>query len=192
MLIGIEGGLGSGKTVMMVRYLIKDHNDNKRIITNFHLNEVNYSIIDVEELLNNEDNGLKDCTIGIDELTVFADCRTSSAKMNRLLSYFVLQSRKRSVNVYFTTQYFGMIDARVMHHTNIYVICEKIFKNDEPVEGWRKYTVMDCRNFRKPVVNRFLLDISKYYKYYDTDEIIVPPMLKKNNTKGIVHVDKLM
>lgn len=180
MLIGIEGGLGSGKTVGMVRYLYKDFKLGKKIYTNFKLFKIPYKHIIIENILSNEDEQLKNCTMGIDEITVFADCRVSSSKMNRVLSYFILQSRKRSVNVYYTTQNFEMVEKRILEHTNIYVMCKKLYdKNGNEINDYRQYTILDCMNWQDPKENTIIVKIKNYYSFYDTDEIIIPPILKK-------------
>lgn len=176
MLICIEGGLGSGKTIMLVRYLYKDYLKNKNIIANLKLNNMKYSSINFKDLLaNNETLEFNNSTIGIDEITVFIDCRTSISKRNKIFSYFVLQSRKRDVNVYFTTQDIGMLDFRVVDHTEIIILCEKIYnENNNELAHYRKYTIIDLRNKRKPHLTTFIMNISKYYHLYDTNQIIEP------------------
>ena len=180
MLIGIEGGLGSGKTLLMVRYLLKDFNKGNQIFSNFGLNHIPYKVLNVLEILDfdKENKSLIDISMGIDELTVFADCRTSIGKMNRLFSYFILQTRKRNVNLYYTTQNMMMIDKRVREHTDIQIFCEKIKDSDgEMIEKKRHYTIWDFRDLHDiPKPTKFILDISKYFDYYDTNEVILPPV----------------
>lgn len=181
MIIGLEGGLGSGKTVMMTRYLIKDYLKGKKIYTNFHLNEIEYELIDLSKILEMHKNGfdLNDCSLGIDEITVFCDCRRSGSTLNRLISYFILQSRKRNVDVYFTTQNLSMIDLRLVQYMDVQIICEKVKGQDgRTIEGLAKYRVFDLRDIRNLSINRFILDISKYYRFYNTREVILPPTFK--------------
>jgi hypothetical protein len=181
MLIGIEGGLGSGKTADLTRYLIKDRSLGFSVLTNYPLYEIPFILIEFDDLLNFADNrvSLRNKTIGIDEITVYIDCRCSGSKRNRLFSYLVLQSRKRNTNIYYTTQDFAMCEWRLIAHTQIKVICEKIFDElGNEVDDIRKITVIDIRNPKKIKSNTFLLDISKYYGYFDTDEIVEPPDTK--------------
>lgn len=178
MLIGLEGGLGDGKTIMMVRYLNKDFNNGHDIYANFELkNGLKYNPIDLKELLSYKDKSLEftNATLGIDEITVFVDCRTSSSKSNRIFSYFVLQSRKRSVNIYYTTQDLTMLEKRLLPHTHIIILCESIFdKNGDMIKDWKNYSVIDYRNRRRPTINSFDMNIKPYYDFYDTDEVIEP------------------
>jgi cytidylate kinase len=175
MIIGIEGGLGSGKTLMMARYLYQDLLNGFDVRANFRLN-FKSNDLDVKELLETGKE-LKDVTIGLDEITVFIDCRKSMSKMNRLISYFILQSRKRNVNIYYTTQDFDMVDKRLIQHTHIQIIAEKIYYSDgREIPDYRRYTILDFRNPKNLKPIQFIVDISKYYNLYDTDEIIKPPI----------------
>lgn len=176
MLIGLEGGLGSGKTIMLVRYLKRDSEKGHKILTNFGTKNFKTGSLDVQELLVYSKEGieLNNITIGLDELTVFVDCRVSMSKANRIFSYFVLQSRKRNVNIYYTTQDMRMIDKRIVNHTPIVIYCEKLYRNNVEVDGYRKYKIYDFRNPRQPVVSRFIMNIKPYYDYYDTNEVIKP------------------
>jgi hypothetical protein len=180
MIVGIEGGLGSGKTILMTRYLVKDNLLNKhKIYSNYKLEKVEYEIIDLTKILDMHKNSfnLNNCSIGIDEITVFADCRKSGSKMNRLISYFILQSRKRDVNIYFTTQNLQMIDFRLANYMDFQVICEKIHDKDgNDIEGYAKYRIFDIRDIKNIKIVRFVMDLKKYYRFYDTNEVILPPI----------------
>lgn len=181
MLIGIQGGLGTGKTVLLTKYLITDYYKDYEIYVNYKLYDIKYNDLHVEEMLENEQQHvtLKNATIGIDELTVFADCRLSASKMNRWIGYLVLQSRKRSVDLYYTTQNFSMIDKRILNHTHIQVIAQSLYDREgNVIPHFKKYSVIDARDISSMKINRFILDIRPYYDFYDTDEIIKPPMLK--------------
>lgn len=141
-----------------------------------------YKELIVEDLLKNEkeDISLKNATLGIDELTVYVDCRVSASKRNIFFSYLVLQSRKRSVDLYYTTQDFSMIDKRVFHHTHIQILCYSIYDDyGTIIDDWKLYVILDCRDATNIKTERYVMNISPYYDYYDTDEIITPPELKK-------------
>jgi hypothetical protein len=177
MIIGIQGGLGSGKTILMTRYLYKDWKKAKEIFASYGLKEIKFTPIDMSKILEMHANefNMRDCTIGIDEITVFADCRRSGSKMNRLISYFILQSRKRNVDIYFTTQNLAMIDFRLIDYMDFQIECKKVkdTKGHE-VEGYAQYTVFDLRDMQDIKVKQFMLDIRPYYRYYDTNEVVLP------------------
>jgi len=173
-IIGIEGGLGSGKTLLMTRYLYSDQQKGLQVMANYGLN-FPHEKLDVLSLMQSEID-LHGVSIGIDEATVFLDCRRSSSKMNRLLSYWVLQTRKRDVTLYFCTQDFGMIDFRLMNHTHIRILADPVYDKDgNEIENVRQYRSFDMRNPRRPKVKQFIMNIEPYFGLYDTNEIILPP-----------------
>lgn len=184
MLVGIQGGLGTGKTILLTKYLLNDSLNGYNILANYNLFNINYDDLVVENLIKNpkdttDDIQLKNCTLGIDELTVYADCRLSSSNRNIFFSYLVLQSRKRSVDLYYTTQDFSMIDKRVFKHTHIQILCNSLYNEyGDIINHYKEYVILDCRDMANISTERYIMDIRPYYDYYDTDEIITPPQLK--------------
>ena len=170
MIVGIQGGLGSGKTLLMTRYLVKDFWSGRSVVANYGLRKIDYSVLNMSDLLNKEVD-LQDVSVGIDEFTVFADCRTSMS--NKLITYFILQTRKRNVCLYYTTQDFGMLDKRILRHTHLFITADKV---DD--EGFRLYTVIDARD-RIARPSEFVLRINPWFDYFDTNEIIMPLENKK-------------
>lgn len=107
------------------------------------------------------------------------DCRLPRTKHGLLMGYMVLQSRKRHVDIYYTTQDFDLVDyKRLVKYTSVIVYCQKVFVKNrfgefEEVENWRNFTIIDLRKKNDNVVS-FNLNIEPFYKYYDTDYIIEP------------------
>lgn len=189
MIIGIEGDLGTGKTIMMVRYLYKDFIQLKNVVMCNMIGLQFGEIIDIPKIMQfdrykkvkdidvSKMPNINNVSIGIDEITVFMDCRRSMSKMNLLLSYFILQTRKRNVHLYYTTQDVDMVDSRLFKYTNMFVFCEYIYdENGEVIDDWRNYFIVDRRRKRKWATNSFNMNISKYYELYDTNERILPPI----------------
>lgn len=172
MIVGIEGGLGSGKTLMMSRYLSKDfHRLHRVVYANYWLN-FDYKKLNIRDMLDKKQS-LLNVSVGIDELTVFADCRNSMSELNKLISYFILQTRKRNVCLYYTTQDFGMVDKRIIQHTHVRIFCSKVKgkPDDYPL---RRFEIVDIRDSFNNPPQVFYMDIRPYYDIYNTDEIIVP------------------
>ena len=101
MIIGFEGDMGSGKTANQTRYLCKDYNRGIELFTNYSLYGIEYTKFDVMDLFKLGDD-IHNMSIAIDEITVYLDCRLSASNLNRIISYFILQTRKRNVNLYYT------------------------------------------------------------------------------------------
>lgn len=185
MLIGIEGNIGSGKTLYAVRCALIDSKSDKKIITNLKLTGIPYEDFIIENFLNNEYNEtLRNCTLILDEITVYMDCRLGSSKQNLLMGYLVLQSRKRGIDIYYTTQDLNLVDYnRLVKYTNIVVYAQEIYQKNKDdktksVDDYRNYTIVDLRKKRENIT-QFNLKISPYYKYYDTDQIIEPMVKMK-------------
>jgi hypothetical protein len=190
MLIGIEGNVGSGKTIYGVRCVKKDSDNGRKIVSNTPLIDIPFTTFNIDEFLDNKYNELlKNATVFIDEITVYMDCRLGSSKQNLLMGYLVLQSRKRGIDIYYTTQDLDLVDyKRLVKYTNIIVYAQEIFTKNlegrsETIDNYRNYTVIDMRR-KKDNITQFNMKITPYYKYYDTDYIITP-MVKMNVKKSI-------
>ena len=169
----IEGGLGSGKTLIMTRYLVKDQAAGRKVYSNYGLRGVPFEKLDMSKLVKNELD-LQNASIGIDELTLYCDSRSSMG--NKLLTYFVLQTRKRNVCLYATTQNISMIDRRVREHTQIFIYCKDIGQT-----GYRLFQVLDYRYGKYPTKQTFKMHIRPWFKYYDTDEVLSPVSKEDKN-----------
>jgi len=162
--IGIEGGLGSGKTLLMTFFLYAEqHKLQKRIFANYKLNFL-YEVLDMNKVLA-EMGELQNVAIGIDEFHIFADSRMSASKRNRMISYFALQTRKRNVSLYFTSQFLDQVEKRLRRLVDYRIICEQMGKD------WFKYTLIDLTGW-EPRMREFRLKGDKIFDLYSTDEIV--------------------
>lgn len=174
----------------MIRNLVNDYHNGKRILCNINIEGIKYEQLFLEDFLDEtKTDTFKNATIGIDEITLFMDCRHSM--QNTFMSYMFLQSRKRKLNFYLTTQDYTMLDNRLLPYIAIHVTTECIFdRNNNPSKNYRMITVTDLRNRLKVTENRFVMNISHWFKYYDTDEIVkslyrVKKDVKSNESKKI-------
>jgi len=185
---GIVGAtnLGSGKTLYLIRNLVEDYRKGKKIYCNININNIEYEQLFIEDFLDETKTDVfKNATVGIDEITLFMDCRHSM--QNTFMSYMFLQSRKRKLNFYLTTQDYTMLDSRLLPYVAIHVTTECIFdKYNNPLKDYRKVTVTDLRNRLKVTENSFIMNITNWFKYYDTNEIVKPLYRsKKINDKKV-------
>lgn len=154
----------------MVRCLFKDSRKGRNIYTNLTLDGIPSHSFDIDEFLSGENQkDLFNATIGLDEITVMMDCRLGSSKQNLLMGYLVLQSRKRNIDIYYTTQSMDLVDKkRLIKYTNYIVYCEKCPNN---AENYRIYTIWDIYN---NVLKTKFMNIEPFYRFYDTNQIIEP------------------
>lgn len=69
------------------------------------------------------DHELEDCVLLLDEMYQIADSRSSGSKLNKLFTYFMVQTRKRGVDVYFCTHHLDHVDLRLRRAADIRNSC---------------------------------------------------------------------
>jgi len=125
MLATIEGPMGSGKTATATMIALQDYQENRAIFSNYHLNFPHTSFS--QEMffkLNEDDFQLNNCTILADEGYLYMDARTSMSTGNRALHYYAMQTRKRDVDMYITTQSYKKIDQRIREAVTTRIRCK--------------------------------------------------------------------
>lgn len=184
------GTLGSGKTLSMVKSVYEDHiRENKKIISNVVLNFTSTQLSQTffEAFSNGKSQELFDVDLALDEIHIFIDSRRSASKRNTYLSYFILQTRKRGVNLYATSQFLSQIDVRLRNVTDYVVKCEAFIKkgnNFEVVtpikasmgltkeEGENLWIMNNTINQGGEIVKREMFRAAKFFNLYDTKQII--------------------
>ena len=124
MLVSLEGVMGTGKTTIAVALVDKEYQENQRkIISNVHLN-FPYQHFSLEWFLEHVADGeLEDCVLIVDEMYQIADSRSGQSKLNKLFSYFVVQTRKRGVDMYICTHVLRNVDIRLRQAVDIRGAC---------------------------------------------------------------------
>lgn len=170
MIVGIEGGLSQGKTLVMTDLLKREHVQlGKPLYVNYTLRRLPHQPVDMQWLLDAQmshfqfDQG-HGAAIGLDEMHILMDSRTSVTKRNRLVSYFLLQTAKEGINLYYTTQDFGQVDKRLRQRTDLAVTVTK-------QKNLHKCLLVD-RTTPENKVRRFGIDGSRVWDEYYTKEVI--------------------
>lgn len=160
MLILIVGNRGSGKTLFST---ILAKKSKREVYSNYFLNIPNYKPLEVMDFLTLPDN----VDVIIDEGYTWLESRTSGYFLNRYLSYIVLQSRKRTIDIIVTAQIYNSVDVRFRNQTDVLVKCERI--GDDFY-----YDFMRMDTFK---TSRFVLPYQlakEYFNLYDTYQIVEP------------------
>jgi len=125
MLVSLEGVQGTGKTTAAVALAIEESKeDSRKIVSNVHLNVKNYVHFDLAWFLEHlVDQELEDCIVIFDEAYQIMDSRSSGTKLNKLFSYFIVQTRKRGVDAYVCTHHLDHIDKRTRRAIDIRGAC---------------------------------------------------------------------
>ena len=168
-IIGIYGGISAGKTLVQTYMLVKEWRKyQKPILSNYHLKQIPFTYLQFKDLLALSDAriDLTNCTIGLDELQNWVDSRTAAKKLNRLFTYFVLQTGKDDINMYYTTQDPGQVDLRVRQRTDIWVYVER--------RGNLHLCMINDKTQMRRKRTRMVIRGEYVYQFYDTREKIKP------------------
>lgn len=166
-LVAIVGELGAGKTLGLTHVLKKRYDEGKTIYANYHLNN---DVFDNYEYVESTDqiNEMREGVFGGDELWLWLDSRESARGKNKFISSILIKSRKRDIDILYTTQNFMQIDIRIRRVTDF--VIEPILTKNELV----------CKLFYYKMQNYLAgstrpIKILKFYtppvwKMYDTKE----------------------
>lgn len=178
MIIAIVGRMGSGKTLLMSFLAKCQHDRGVDIVTNYRLTFPHRIITKKDIISYTQGQGqLEDCALLIDEAQIMLDCR--SHHKNQIISYFLLQSRKRSVHIYYSTQQFFNVEKRLRENTDYIIQCEAIkspSENDKSKDRLKgiKFEISryEGRNTFTPIRTGVLPRPGRYYALYNTYQII--------------------
>jgi len=171
MIIGYVGPRGHGKTLLMTARLFRRFNKGYRILTNYKV-AFKHEQLDAAKLVEMGED-LHHCAIGADEFHILLDSRNSMSKRNKMITYFILQTRKRHVVLMFTTQDEGQVDVRLRKNVDYWVYCKRLTKivNGKKIKThFFLYTVFDGLTGRK--LDERLVNGKKFFGLYDTEEVI--------------------
>ena len=115
---------------------------------------------------------LNNVVVIIDELQLFADARTYRNKTNEVIGYFALQTRKRNVKFYFTTQYLDNIDKRLRQCAidDMIIKCDGVYKRIDGIKVLQ--SIKQSILYQGRIVKRVISKPDKYYQYYNTGEVL--------------------
>lgn len=120
------GAQNSGKTLSMTYYAFKYFQEGYKIFSNYNLNFSHTKL--TKDLLVEHTKSrtqLNKAIFLVDEIYIILDARSFSGKLNKLFSYFILQTSKRDVHLFGTAQYFNTVDKRFRENTNFMVFCNR-------------------------------------------------------------------
>lgn len=167
MIIGIEGGIGAGKTLVMTWLMKKEYKEcEKPLYANYTLRTLPYTEIDLPWLMEAMQNrySFERAAIGIDEMHVLLDSRTSQKKTNLVISYFINQTGKEGINLYYTTQDFSQVDVRLRRRTDMAITVQR--------KGTLHKCLMVDRTTPENKVTRWAVDGKTVWDDYYTKEVI--------------------
>lgn len=118
-IVCIAGELGEGKTLSMTYLGIKHHIEKGKVIyTNYPLFGIDHTLIKSLDEFNSMNNGVA----LMDEFWFWIDSRSFKRKVNLELRDTIMKSRKRGIDIFYTTQRFGAVDIAVRQVTDFLVV----------------------------------------------------------------------
>jgi hypothetical protein len=167
MIMGFIGARGSGKTLSMVLEAYRYHEQGYTILSNLGLSfpHQTYDGKTIESYASDK-NPLKNAVILVDEAHVLLDSRSSQTKRNRIVSYFILQTRKRNVHLLYTTQSFHQVEKRLRDQSDYVIECSFDKLSERVMQR------INDRATGRTIKGVF--DAKPVYDLYDTNLIIDP------------------
>lgn len=178
LVVGIVGLKGSGKTLILTLLLYIEFLNGRKVYTNYEV-FFPHELLDINKLIK-LDESLKDSAIGISEMHMICDARKHTRTQNIQMSYFILQSRHRSVNVYYDTQMERQIDIRIVENTDIKIVCDNLYV-DSDNDGLNDifYFVIQDKRLNPIRFTERIIYGKPIFSLYNSDYIVDPFTMKE-------------
>lgn len=175
-LILIVGDRGSGKTLLLTRFLLKNSSpfySNYKVYEDDEKKNLHhlYNELFPEELLTMDVTPKK---VGITEAYEYFESRCGMGSFQRYMSYIVFQSRKRYIDFIIDTQLENTIDNRFVR------LCDYIIVAELESYGFHYYIS------NKKIINEFCIlfkDAEKIWNKYDSWEVVLTPQIEELGKK---------
>jgi Holliday junction resolvase len=187
---GIFGLQGSGKTMLMTFFGVREQKKGKTVYANYHLKQIPYVSINTLEDIDKIKKGV----FLIDECWLWVFARSSMSKMNQEMMKIVMLNRKRDVDIYYTAQLSRSVDVLLKEVTNywVYPSIRPFSKGGVECEDIKFRLCFLRRDLCGRIVSsgEFVLpkDLSYYGGFYDTTEEIT--VLTKGENEDDVSFQK--
>lgn len=176
MIIVFTGTVGGGKTLSMTVEAYKYYRQGHAIYSNYWLN-FPHTLLTAKRFreMIEEKEQLQNVVLLLDEAHIWIDSRGSMTKKNKMISYFILQTRKRNVRLLATTQHYHQLDKRLRDTADIVCFCQNVSNKTSLVDVGKKVLIHQQYYYvwdpMKPNRQRVLY-ANPYFSLFDTREIV--------------------
>jgi len=175
-LIGFVGDLGSGKTLSLTYFAFRNWIKGREIFSNYTL-DFNHTLI---RTISNIES-MREGFCALDEIWLWIDSRLSMTFKNRFLSLVLIKSRKRDLDIGYTSQHWMQVDCRVRNVTDFLAFPE--LTQNEKICRLRIVSYPYMTN-TKTIVFR----TEPFFEMYDHREEIEPLKFSKEEREQIKNI----
>ena len=180
MVVAIITGLkGDGKSTLSTMFAYNAYKGGRPVYSNYGL-KFPYTELRINAV-KEELEQLQDAMFVVDEAYQYIDSRNAMSKGNRGISYLVLQTRKKGIDLILNLLQKGLGDLRIRENSDYVYDCEamKVVDNRlvrcsiEDIENQRVSVISVYRaDVRMRRLSRFVFDPRPYFNMFDTRELI--------------------
>jgi len=171
------GRQGSGKTAFITKLLVDNYSSDRKVYSNYSLfgidyekitfdNKRNKNAIDILKVISENPDYFNNSIMLLDEIHVYFDSRDFMKQNNRIIQNFFSQLRKRNILLLATTQYILHLDIRIRRQALA------VFQMTNLKDGIFRVEVHEIDGYYTNFIRTELVNLSDYFKYYDTNELI--------------------
>lgn len=173
------GKQGSGKSALSIKFLVDSYNEtHRKVFANCTLHHIPYtrisrdktddpSVISILDEIKKKSNIFDNSIIFIDEIHTYFDSLDFMKNNNRIAQIFFSQLRKRNILLLGMSQYILNVDVRLRRQ------CMNVFDMEHIYKDLFKVSVNNIDGYFTEEISNYNIRLDGYYKYYDTDELIL-------------------
>lgn len=180
MVVAIITGLkGDGKTTLSTLFAYNAFKAGRPVYSNYGL-KFDYTELYLNKVKHEIDQ-LQDAMLVVDEAYLYVDSRNPMSAGNKAISYLVLQTRKKGVDLILNLLQKGLGDLRIRENSDYVYDCEAMRVVDgrlvrcsiEDIEYQRVDVISVYRaDVRMRRLTRFMFDPAPIFKWFDTREFV--------------------
>ena len=168
----VIGNLGAGKTLFLTHEVIGYYQKGYEIYTNYNIKHVPHDRIRKRKDIIKTGRATEEPKFyALDEGYLLFDAMERSSKIQKEYRAIINISRKMNGVIYFTSQSLGQINLRTRILLN-YIIRPYYYKKQDILKIDYEYPSSVFMAGWEKLETRYIKKASRFFKYYDTNEII--------------------
>ena len=183
MLVAITGNLGEGKTLCMTEIGYAQCRLGRSIYTNYDVGFPHELINTLEDMEQMQGSPGKPAVALFDELWRWLDSRQFKKQKNDILSKIIFYSRKRDMDIFYTTQRFHQIEKRIRDVTACVIEPKLLAYKNISFEGKMQEMPLKCIASWKYIDPKATAGYQISAKPFKVHNFFTLPIMKLYNTR---------